>query len=154
MLTKFWDGIFYTQISTYQLHPSIDPMMNAFPLAATTQILMSDIERQSLTSDEATVKPDVADFASDEYDEFSSRATFTQRRGGRPPNNSRPPNNNNRPPNNNNRPPNNNNNNRPRLPRRVVVQQMIEASGVAVAAAQLGVDIATLLGYVNGDRDD
>ncbi|KAF8828300.1 hypothetical protein HHX47_DHR4000512 [Lentinula edodes] len=118
---------------------------------------MSDFERQSLSSDNiAAVKPDWEGFVEDQETEFRSIEGFAPRRGGRPPAN-RPPANRppaNRPP--TNRPPNNNRppTNRPRLPKRVVVQQMIDSLGVAVAAAQLGVDVATLLGYVNGGVDD
>ncbi|KAJ3859042.1 hypothetical protein EV359DRAFT_86883 [Lentinula novae-zelandiae] len=119
---------------------------------------MSDFEHQSLSSnDGAAVKPDWEDSIDNQETEFRSIKSFSARRGGRPPANrpptNRPPANRpptNRPPNNNNRPPTN----RPRLPKRVVVQQMIDSLGVAVAAAQLGVDVATLLGYVNGPVDD
>ncbi|KAJ3894549.1 hypothetical protein GG344DRAFT_73989 [Lentinula edodes] len=119
---------------------------------------MSDFEHQSLSSnDGAAVKPDWEDFTDNQETEFRSIESFAARRGGRPPANrppaNRPPANRpptNRPPNNNNRPPTD----RPRLPKRVVVQQMIDSLGVAVAAAQLGVDVATLLGYVNGGVDD
>ncbi|KAF8832211.1 hypothetical protein HHX47_DHR1001991 [Lentinula edodes] len=40
---------------------------------------------------------------------------------------------------------------RPRLPSRDTVQKLIDAVGIAAAAAQLGVDIATLQQYMNGN---
>ncbi|GAW06004.1 hypothetical protein LENED_007895 [Lentinula edodes] len=40
---------------------------------------------------------------------------------------------------------------RPSLPSRDTVQKLIDAVGIAAAAAQLGVDIATLQQYMNGN---
>ncbi|KAJ4467010.1 hypothetical protein J3R30DRAFT_3411893 [Lentinula aciculospora] len=171
----------HIRIGTYLNPPTLLFTSNHYHLYRLYCVDMSDIEHYSPSSDEGAVQPLVfadslcnhrhdwsnfnssfflyrlQEFIADEDVRGFSSGDVAPRRGGRPPAN-RPPAN--RPPANRppaNRPPTNRpptNNNRPRLPKRVVVQQIIEASGVAVAAAQLGVDIATLLGYVNGGVDD